>query len=631
MADIEKIKLGDTSYDVRDATTLQNLTSAQETQLLADGSYNGEAVADGTVFTTDEGKFKEFEIDYAYSVGNATSQACDYSSKLSPKTNNVGSLAVMIQENGTHIITNDGTTQNVYETPFTCIRANYVNGVCFVSDGDHIIHRTTDFTNWTDFITLENATKNDISIVLFNGYYYIAYRKTNNLCVLKVSLDGTTSETVLDTTISSSADFGGAMLVSNDTYLCAFAYELSFYTTYYKTTDGSNWSTATIPANQKIRSALTINGVFYFLNRTDSKVYRTTDFSTWESSNTISDSNLVVMAAYKNTLAVVSASNGYVYICTDLNNSTFEFTKYTGKTDDGNGSECLMPTASGYVFSSYVGTSYYVIPVSETSTYSLTALSYDKSGVESLIPTVDQTYSASSTNAQSGVAVSGAIGQFLLTGLTAPTTSTVGTLGQLYKDTATGIIYKCSVIDTTDPQNPVYTWNDLIENLTTVDTSYNIGGTITNNSNVEQSNVVAIGNSTRAASQYATAIGDNARAIGNSTTAIGRNTNASGAQSTAIGYGATVNSGKSYAIQIGKGTNAEASTFCVGLSASDNYKLLDADGTIPGPRMSLQAAGAPTTSTAGTVGQFYVDTTNQDAYICVSDASSTYTWKKITP
>lgn len=40
----------------------------------------------------------------------------------------------------------------------------------------------------------------------------------------------------------------------------------------------------------------------------------------------------------------------------------------------------------------------------------------------------------------------------------APTTTTVGVLGQLYTDTTTMHTYQCTAIDTTDPNNPSYTW-----------------------------------------------------------------------------------------------------------------------------------------------------------------------------
>ena len=40
----------------------------------------------------------------------------------------------------------------------------------------------------------------------------------------------------------------------------------------------------------------------------------------------------------------------------------------------------------------------------------------------------------------------------------APTTSTAGVLGQLYTDTTAMHTYQCTAIDTTDPNNPSYTW-----------------------------------------------------------------------------------------------------------------------------------------------------------------------------
>ena len=40
----------------------------------------------------------------------------------------------------------------------------------------------------------------------------------------------------------------------------------------------------------------------------------------------------------------------------------------------------------------------------------------------------------------------------------APTTSTAGVLGQLYTDTTNMHTYQCTAIDTTDPDNPSYTW-----------------------------------------------------------------------------------------------------------------------------------------------------------------------------
>ena len=49
----------------------------------------------------------------------------------------------------------------------------------------------------------------------------------------------------------------------------------------------------------------------------------------------------------------------------------------------------------------------------------------------------------------------------ILTNAGAPTTSTAGTLGQLLTDTTNAKLYQLTAIDTTDPQNPSYTWSEI--------------------------------------------------------------------------------------------------------------------------------------------------------------------------
>ena len=122
-------------------------------------------------------------------------------------------------------------------------------------------------------------------------------------------------------------------------------------------------------------------------------------------------------------------------------------------------------------------------------------------------------------------------------------------------------------------------------------------------------------------------IGTDSYASQNNCVAIGNYAAATGYTSVAVGMcQATAN----YAIQLGTGKNVDANTFSVGLSNTTNYRLLNSNGTIPGERMALQGTEAPTTATVGSVGQFYVDTTNQIGYMCVSTADSTYVWKQIT-
>lgn len=167
---------------------------------------------------------------------------------------------------------------------------------------------------------------------------------------------------------------------------------------------------------------------------------------------------------------------------------------------------------------------------------------------------------------------------------------------------------------------------------------------------------VAVGNYASATGNYGTAVGKSATASGGSSVALGQAASASGAFSTAVGYNAEATKGHAccfgagadasgsssvglgsgagaladFAIQLGRGTNRTANTFNVGLGVSLNVQLLDANGQIPGERMSLQGTTAPDTTTVGSVGQFYVDTATGTGYMCVGVSGSTYTWKQIT-
>lgn len=75
-------------------------------------------------------------------------------------------------------------------------------------------------------------------------------------------------------------------------------------------------------------------------------------------------------------------------------------------------------------------------------------------------------------------------------------------------------------------------------------------------------------------------------------TAIGSQANAWGENSVALG--ATAHATGDYSIQIGYGTNSEDNSFYVGLSTSNNYKLLGSDGKIPNARLNLD--GTPTSA-----------------------------------
>ena len=125
------------------------------------------------------------------------------------------------------------------------------------------------------------------------------------------------------------------------------------------------------------------------------------------------------------------------------------------------------------------------------------------------------------------------------------------------------------------------------------------------NAQALENNAVAVGYNVQAA-QGALAIGLSANA-GNASIALGQGANApmnggvaigvtSNAERGATAVGASAKASAAGSIQLGRGTNSEANTLSVGLSDSNNYKLLGSDGKIPAERLP-----AATASTLGGV------------------------------
>ena len=147
-----------------------------------------------------------------------------------------------------------------------------------------------------------------------------------------------------------------------------------------------------------------------------------------------------------------------------------------------------------------------------------------------------------------------------LTAAGAPTTSTAAvSVGQLYYDSTNDDYYYCSAIDTTDPQNPSYTWSALSTGGGGGPTVVQTTGTSTTDvmsQNAVTSMVFAdpsttqkvnIGGSIDSSSAYGTAVGYQSSVVGgaNRAVAIGYRASANASGSVAIGTGAAaVNTGE---------------------------------------------------------------------------------------
>lgn len=171
-----------------------------------------------------------------------------------------------------------------------------------------------------------------------------------------------------------------------------------------------------------------------------------------------------------------------------------------------------------------------------------------------------------------------------------------------------------------------------------------IGGS----SSASSQNGIAIGHSALAGNAQSIAIGYNASASSNpDTIAIGENARAWGVGSVAIGHNILINTGVGGdgCVVIGNGASnntqytTRSNEFCVHASTTANQPMVHSN--VDTPTLGTDAAnknyvdgkvlsnaGAPTTSTVGTVGQLLVDTTNGKLYIC-TDATNPYVWTEV--
>lgn len=235
-----------------------------------------------------------------------------------------------------------------------------------------------------------------------------------------------------------------------------------------------------------------------------------------------------------------------------------------------------------------------------------------------------------------------------LTAAGAPTTSTAATsVGQLYYDSTNDDYYYCSAIDTTDPQNPSYTWSAL--------STGGGGPTVVQTTGTSQTDVmsqnattgmvfadpgsnqkVRIGIYAQANNQGAVAIGRRAYVSGVKGLAFGYDAEATGKESIALGDGSSATTQGQMDISTtrnaNQGYNSSNYRLLTGLYDPQNAHDAATKGYVDGKVLSN--AGAPTTTTVGSVGQLLEDTTNGKLYQCTAidttdPQNPSYTWTEV--
>lgn len=291
----------------------------------------------------------------------------------------------------------------------------------------------------------------------------------------------------------------------------------------------------------------------------------------------------------------------------------------------------------------------------------------------------------STTDTMSQKATTDAINAVAIRGSGAPTTSTTGTVGQLYEDTTNGDLYQLKSIDTTVTPN-TYNWEEVgggsgptvVQTIGTSTTDVMSQNAVTSMvfADPAAQTKIKIGAGANVNEGWSgIEIGSNASCTGGAAIAIGRAANAgTGGGNVAIGQNATGTSGGyNYSVSIGNSSlvSGSANGIAIGFESTvsnavggvaigagakatqggqvdfsavgvntigtgynnSNYRLLTGlyDGQSAHDAATLAqgntlATSAPTTSTVGVLGQLYTDTTNMHTYQCTAISGSTYTW-----
>lgn len=264
--------------------------------------------------------------------------------------------------------------------------------------------------------------------------------------------------------------------------------------------------------------------------------------------------------------------------------------------------------------------------------------------------TVVQTSGNSTTDVMSQKATTDFVDSIAIKNAGAPTTATVGTVGQLLEDTTNGKLYQCTAITPgTDPDPDTYTWSEVgggsgptvvqTTGTSTTDVmSQNATTSMVFNDPSTQEQV-KIGASTTASGSNSVVIGASASCTGNNGISIGNYAYTSGLRGVSIGpnsaagayRGAVALGAYSMANAVGE-MNVGSTNTSYGYNDT-NYRLIRGvhDGQSAHDAATLAqgntlATSAPTTSTVGVLGQLYTDTTNMHTYQCTAISGDTYTW-----
>lgn len=592
MSIVEKLKIGSTSYDVRDVNTYRSLSTAQETTLLSNGTYNGESITSGTIFTCEDGALKQYSDIFAPPT---VTFAEDNKTLIATAVDETNNKIYGISSGGSIWESTDGDNWTELSHPtrtYSPVRANMQ-----VFEGKLWLMET----NSPNLSTNGNMAiySYDINTATWQKLYFSA---SNSNPSTSIAVGRINNELIIlarsGTWILTSTDGGSYWYVYNSKAVASNA-PIKYLNGKFVTSDGfgkayyatavSEWKGITVSDGNV--GEICYDGSKFVITTDKGIIYTSTDLESYSSisklNSTVTAANCKSGIGFSNSVYIAlmpSDSTGKIYKSTDLLNWT---EIETSLTIDCQADIGFVTTGFNNRFFfvgstiSYKGTSGAIDQSSHSR--GLIKLSSTKAEIETKnylvntsigIESIDINNDPSNSKIHSvTLGVNAIPGEYSISiGNQAKTTKNSVSIG-----------YKAGSIGEAPEPNPGYGSGDAI----------------------------SIGNHSNSDRQYIYH-----QKIGKGSVAIGSYSNASGSESIAIGEFAKASA--DYAIQLGGGENSEEGTIYF-RNDWENYKLLNRDGTIPTPRLyEVIAAGEgdPTEDTEGTLGLIYKNTLTGELFRC---------------
>jgi len=617
MSIVEKLKIGSTSYDVRDVNTYRSLSTAQAIHLddtlaseagtTADGLYNGEEVTSGEIFTSADGIFKQ----YSDTILPTTVQWAEASKNFIAWTSNDNNTEIFAETaDGKLWRSNDAENWTEMPAPTRSYNINsswlqYFNGTlylaeCYTNYNNYLAIYTfnEDSQQWTggQSHSTGNDTYHSFAVGLLENVLTYCIRVYNQVYF---SIDqGSTWE------ISSGypTNYMPVKYLGNK-FVTSDGFTGISYATSKTSWVGINWYSDAQNANVK---DFTYDGEKYICINWDQSIVTTTDFTNYNiyTNTNIPTSNTgEYRIGYLDGIYLVLVSNNKIYTTADV--TTWELNTEDISFNDGNlGFSSPFGFDEHFFFHTNSENKSYVGVYTATHERALIPLSYNKSEID------NKNY------LQNTATHSRSIGIKSKTPNSTPSSVTIG-----YDAKANDFAVAVGGYTKTS--------------YGSVSIGVHAGEGNYDETNYSQGSV-SIGMDANSSSEHV---------VGPDSIAIGPVSGSYGFNAIAIGSYATVMADR--AIQLGPGENEEKGSLYFG-NGIRNYRLVRINGLIPIERLGeviITGEEDPDGSTKGTLGLLYKNTTTGKIFRCThieldpsdesyeeSDESYTpdiYTWSEL--